>query len=87
MIGETEFTHHRCGTERDVIAVADVDCGVTEPFAGRSTPHAGTSLDQHRGHASLGEVGSRDQTVVTCAHDDGVNICSVHVSILAAAIA
>jgi hypothetical protein len=71
---EVELVDHRRRAERDVVAVADVDGRAGELLARSRSADLGARLEEQRPHAGAREVGRGDETVVSRAHDDGVDV-------------
>lgn len=75
--GQIEFGHHWGSPKRQVVTVTNVDRCAAEFFAGSGASNSGSSLDQQRAHAGLGEVGSGHQSVVACTDHNRIPVGTI----------
>ena len=69
---ETEVIGDACRTEREMVAVADVDRDTGERLGGGGSAHLASRLDDEHLHAGLRKVGRADEAVVSAADDQRV---------------
>ena len=69
---QSEFLDHRCGAERQMVAVADVDRCPGELLARSGAAHVRSRFDQQCRHAGTGQICGSDEAVVARSDDDGV---------------
>ena len=71
MVGQTQFVNDRCGAEREVITVADVDRGVAPHLTGSSATDISAGLDIATGtvrwtNAAVGQPALGSHAIVYC---------------------